>query len=127
MKWINYTNYNGDDLGISAEDLLKALSDFFLQSGFDIQYMQFSEMNQQSLEDLKEAIERALRDGNMFDQSQAEQMPQQIRADVAGAVRSAGEPAGAEAGRGRLHQLSMRAGGEAKEADAARREVRDHR
>ena len=79
MKWINYTKYNGDDLGISSEDLLKALSEFFLQSGFYTQYMQFSEMNQQSLEDLKEAIERALREGSMFDQSQAGQMAEQIR------------------------------------------------
>ena len=50
MKWINYTRYDGDDLGISAEDLLKALSEFFLQSGFNTQYMQFSEFNQHSLE-----------------------------------------------------------------------------
>ena len=45
MKWINYTSYTGEDFGIDAEDLLKALSDFFLQSGFDTQYMQFGEMN----------------------------------------------------------------------------------
>jgi Ca-activated chloride channel family protein len=79
VKWINYTRYDGDDLGISAEDLLKALSEFFLQSGFNTQYLQFSEMNQQSLEDLKEAIERALREGNMFDQSRAGKMAEQIQ------------------------------------------------
>ena len=79
VKWINYTKYTGDDLGISSEDLLKALSEFFLQSGFNSQYMQFSEMNRQSMEDLKEAIERALREGSLFDQSQAGQMAEQIR------------------------------------------------
>ncbi len=79
VKWINYTKYTGDDLGISSEDLLKALSEFFLQSGFNSQYMQFSEMNRQSMEDLKEAIARALREGSLFDQSQAGQMAEQIR------------------------------------------------
>ena len=34
MKSIRYSRYTGDDFGLSAEDLLKALSDFFLQSGF---------------------------------------------------------------------------------------------
>lgn len=79
MKWVSYTKYTGDDLGITSEDLLKALSEFFLQSGFGSQDMQFSEMSQQSMEDLKEAIERALRDGSMFDQSQAGQMAEQIQ------------------------------------------------
>jgi Ca-activated chloride channel family protein len=45
MKWIRYSRYTGDDFGLSAEDLLKALSDFFLQSGFQNQYMGFSEWN----------------------------------------------------------------------------------
>ena len=79
MKWVSYTKYTGDDLGVTSEDLLKALSEFFLQSGFGSQDMQFSEMSQQSMEDLKEAIERALRDGSMFDQSQAGQMAEQIQ------------------------------------------------
>ena len=34
-KWVNYGKYTADDLSIDAEDLLKALSDFFLQSGFN--------------------------------------------------------------------------------------------
>ena len=78
MKWINYSRYTGDDFGISAEDLLKALSEFFLQSGFESQYMRFNELNQQTLEDLKEAIERALREGSLFDSEQAEAMQQQL-------------------------------------------------
>ncbi len=78
MKWINYSRYTGDDLGITSEDLIKALSEFFLQSGFSNQYMQFNEMNQQSLEDLKEAIERALREGSLFDERQAQQMADQL-------------------------------------------------
>ncbi len=78
MKRISYTKYNGDDLGIGAEDLLKALSDFFLESGFHTQYMGFSEWNEHTLEQLKEAIQRALERGEMFDNDRAEQIRQQL-------------------------------------------------
>ena len=47
MKWIDYTKFNEEDLGIELEDLLSALADLFLRSGFDDPYMQFSEMNHQ--------------------------------------------------------------------------------
>ena len=57
MKWIRYSKYTGEDLGIGAEELLKALSDFLLESGFNTQYMPFSEWNQHTLEDLKKAGE----------------------------------------------------------------------
>jgi Ca-activated chloride channel homolog len=79
MKWINYSKYTGDDFGLSAEDLLKALSDFFLQSGFQNQYMGFSEWNQHTLEDLKNAIQRALEQGKLFDPSQAERIQESLQ------------------------------------------------
>ena len=60
---IKYSRYSGEDLGIDAEDLLQALSDFLLESGFNTQYMQFSEFNEHTLEDLKNAIQRALEQG----------------------------------------------------------------
>lgn len=75
---VKYSRYTGDDLGISAEDLLKALADFFLESGFDSQYMQFSEMNQHSLEDLKRAIQQALERGEAFDPGEAERIRQAL-------------------------------------------------
>jgi Ca-activated chloride channel family protein len=78
VKWINYSRYTGDDFGISAEDLLQALSEFFLQSGFESQYMRFSELNEQTMQALKDAIERALREGRLFDPEQAEAMQQQL-------------------------------------------------
>jgi len=78
MKSIRYSRYTGDDFGLTAEDLLKALSDFFLQSGFDNPYMQFSEFNSHTLEDLKQALERALQQGEMFDPERAEQIRQQL-------------------------------------------------
>ncbi len=78
MKWIHYSRYTGDDFGLDAEDLLKALSDFFLQSGFQNQYMGFSEWNQHSLEDLKDAIQRALEQGEMFDAEKAQRIQQAL-------------------------------------------------
>src|SRR5712692_5564889 len=38
MKWIKYSRYTGEDFGVDADDLLKALSDFLLQSGFHNPY-----------------------------------------------------------------------------------------
>ncbi len=71
---IKYSRYTGDDYGLSAEDLMKALSDFFLESGFNNSYMQMSEWNQHTLEDLKQAILQALEQGDAFDADQAERI-----------------------------------------------------
>src|SRR5215472_13375647 len=78
MKSVRYSRYTGEDFGLSAEDLLKALADFFLESGFQNPYMQFSEMGQRSLEDLKRALEQALERGEFFDPERAEQIRQQL-------------------------------------------------
>jgi Ca-activated chloride channel family protein len=74
MKSIRYSKYTGDDLGLSPEDLMKALSDFFLESGFQNQFYGFSEMNQHSLEDLKRALQHALEQSDLFDPEQAERI-----------------------------------------------------
>ena len=78
MRSVRYSRYTGDDFGLTAEDLMQALSDFFLQSGFDNPYMQFSEWNQHTLEDLKRAIEQALERGEFFDQERAQQIRQKL-------------------------------------------------
>jgi Ca-activated chloride channel family protein len=78
MKWIHYSKYTGDDFGISAEDLMKALADFFLESGFQSQYMGFSEWNQHTLEELKQAIQRALEQGEAFDGEQRDRIQQAL-------------------------------------------------
>src|SRR5215469_3161153 len=78
MKSVRYSRYTGEDFGLTAEDLMQALSDFFLQSGFDNPYMQFSEWNEHTLEDLKRALEQALERGEMFDQERAEQIRQKL-------------------------------------------------
>jgi len=76
---IKYSRYTGEDFGIDANDLLQALSDFLLESGFNTQYMPFSEWNQHSLEDLKKAIEQALQDGRLFNDQQMEEMMQRLQ------------------------------------------------
>jgi Ca-activated chloride channel homolog len=80
MRWIKYSRYTGEDLGIGTEDLLKTLADFFLESGFNqSRYMQFSEMNQHTLEDLKKAIQKALEEGELFNQEQLEEMMERLQ------------------------------------------------
>lgn len=78
MKSVRYTKFTGEDFGLSAEDLMRALSDFFLNSGFDDPYMQFNEMNENSLEDLKRAIEEALLRGDFIDPEKAQQIQEAL-------------------------------------------------
>ncbi|HLY16681.1 MAG TPA: hypothetical protein VKR61_05630 [Bryobacteraceae bacterium] len=76
---IKYSKYTGEDFGISAEDLLQALSDFLLQSGFNTQYMPFSEWNEHTLEDLKQAIQQALERGDLFDNQQMQELMERLQ------------------------------------------------
>ena len=76
---IHYSRYTGEDLGLSAEDLMQALADFFLQSGFEAQNMRFGEWNQHTLEELKQALQQALEFGDAFDPERAEQIRQQLQ------------------------------------------------
>ena len=79
MKAVRYSRYTGEDLGIDAQELLKALSDFLLQSGFNSQYMPFSEWNEHTLEDLKNAIQRALEQGELFDNDALQEMMERLQ------------------------------------------------
>jgi len=79
MKAIRYSRYTGEDLGIDAEDLLKALADFLLGSGFNNPYMPFNELNEHTLEELKNAIQRALDQGNLFDNDALQEMMERIQ------------------------------------------------
>src|SRR5215469_3568585 len=79
MKRVRYTKFTGDlasEMGI--EDLLKALSDFLLDSGFRDPYMRFQEMDH-SLDDLREALRRLLESGEMFDDRIREQVEQAMQ------------------------------------------------
>jgi Ca-activated chloride channel family protein len=78
MKWVRYSRYTGEDMGIGAEDLLQALSDFLLESGFNSQDSEFSEWNQHTLEDLKRAIQQALESGQLFDEESLQEMMRRL-------------------------------------------------
>ncbi len=78
MRRISYTKFSEEDLGIEMDDLLRALSDFLLQSGYQNPYMQFTEFDEHTLENLKEAIERALTSGELFDPEQLQEMRQRL-------------------------------------------------
>jgi Ca-activated chloride channel family protein len=77
MKRVRYSKYVPDPAGeMSMEDLLSALSDYLLQSGFQ-NYM-FYEMPEgdQSLDALRRAIEQALMDSDLFDEELRERLQQ---------------------------------------------------
>ncbi len=79
MKFTTYSRYTGDDLGLSAEDLLQALADFLLRSGFDQQYMHFHEMGEQTLDDLKQAIQEALESGSLFNDENMRELMERLQ------------------------------------------------
>ena len=77
MKRIRYSKYVPDPAGeMSMEDLLSALSDYLLQSGFQ-NYM-FDDMldGEQTLDDLRHAIEQALLEGDLLDEEMRERLRQ---------------------------------------------------
>ncbi|HEV2397514.1 MAG TPA: VWA domain-containing protein [Candidatus Sulfotelmatobacter sp.] len=77
MKRIRYSKYVPDPAGeMSMEDLLSALSDYLLQSGFQESMWYEMPQGDQTLEELKRAIEEALMNGEMFDENLREQIEQ---------------------------------------------------
>jgi Ca-activated chloride channel homolog len=66
MKVIRYGKYVGEPAdAVDLDELVKRMGDFFLQSGFESQFYGVSEMdNQRSMEALKDAILRALQEGD---------------------------------------------------------------
>jgi Ca-activated chloride channel family protein len=68
MKFIKYGKYIGEPAdAIDLEELVKKLGNFFLQSGFESQFYGVSEMDpEKSMEALKDAILRALQEGDLM-------------------------------------------------------------
>src|SRR2546429_3817123 len=68
MKFIKYGKYTGEPAdAIDLEELVKRLGNFFLQSGFESQFYGVSQMDpERSMEALREAILRALQEGDLF-------------------------------------------------------------
>jgi len=75
MKRVRYTKYVPDPAGeMSMEDLLSALSDYLLQSGFQSDMWYEMPEGERTLDDLKRAIEQALMDSDQFDEEMRERM-----------------------------------------------------
>ena len=69
MKRVRYTKYTGDLASeMEMDDLLKALSDYLLDSGYRDPFTRFSDL-EQTMDDLKEALRRALEAGDLFDEN----------------------------------------------------------
>ena len=68
MKFVRYGKYVGEPAdAVDLEELVRRLGDFFLQSGFDSQYYGVDEMDRESsIEALREAILRALQEGDLM-------------------------------------------------------------
>jgi len=77
MKRIRYSKYVPDPVGeMSMEDLLSALSDFLLQSGFqNYMYDDFGD-GEQTLDDLRRAMEQALLDSDLLDEQMRQRLQQ---------------------------------------------------
>src|SRR5947199_10221123 len=68
MKYTKYSKYVADLADeMSMEDLLNALSDYLLESGFQNQYMYFQQMDEHTLDALRQAIQQALEMGAFLD------------------------------------------------------------
>jgi uncharacterized protein with von Willebrand factor type A (vWA) domain len=79
MKRVRYTKFTGDlSSSFGLEDLMQALSDFLLDSGFYDPYSsRFQEFNgDQTMENLREAIRQALESGDLFDEEAQEKFNQ---------------------------------------------------
>jgi Ca-activated chloride channel family protein len=82
MRRIRYTKYVPDPAGeMSLEDLLGALSDYLLQSGFQ-DYLSYYDLpnGEQTLDDLRRAIEQALLQSDLLNDDLREQL-QQMQAE----------------------------------------------
>ena len=77
MKRIRYSKYVPDPAGeMSMEDLLSALSDYLLQSGYQ-NYMYYDlPEGERTLDDLRRAIEQALLEGKLLDEEMRERLQQ---------------------------------------------------
>ncbi|HZQ45051.1 MAG TPA: VWA domain-containing protein [Acidobacteriaceae bacterium] len=85
MKLTRYTKFTGDlSTSFDLEDLMEALSDFFLDSGFDDPWSQFPNASD-SMEDLRDAIRQALDSGELLDedaQQKYEELPEEGKQEL---------------------------------------------
>jgi Ca-activated chloride channel family protein len=74
MKRVRYTKFTGDlSSSFGLEDLMQALSDFLLDSGFSDPMSRFQEFDgDQTMNNLREAVRQALDSGEIFDEEAQE-------------------------------------------------------
>jgi Ca-activated chloride channel homolog len=76
MKRVRYTKFTGDLASeIDLEDLLKALSDYLLDSGYYDPFTPFRDLDH-TLDDLREALRRILEQGDFLDESMRRRIQQ---------------------------------------------------
>src|ERR1044071_4287869 len=81
MKYTKYSKYIADLADeMSMEDLLSALSDYMLESGFQSDSMYFQQMDEHSLDALRQAIQQALEMGDFMSDEMRERL-EQMQAD----------------------------------------------
>jgi Ca-activated chloride channel family protein len=68
VKYVRYSKYTGEPADdVDLDELVNRLSDFLLQSGFESQFYGISEMDPaQTMEQLRQAILRALEEGDLL-------------------------------------------------------------
>jgi Ca-activated chloride channel family protein len=77
MKRIRYSKYVPDPAGdMSMEELLSALSNYFLQSGFNDNFWHELPEGGQTLDELRRALEQALLNGELFDEEMRDRLQQ---------------------------------------------------
>jgi Ca-activated chloride channel family protein len=73
MKLTRYSKFTGDlSSSVDLEDLMQALSDFLLDSGYEDPFSPYQNMDD-SMESLREAIRQALESGELLDDDAQEQ------------------------------------------------------
>ncbi|GGH16780.1 vWA domain-containing protein [Silvibacterium dinghuense] len=76
MKRVRYSKFTGDLASeIDMEDLLKALSDYMLDSGFSNPFQPYQDL-EHTLDDLREALRQALLSGELFDEPMQQKIEQ---------------------------------------------------
>ena len=81
MKYVRYSKFTGDAADdVDLQELIKRLGDFFLQSGFDSPYYRVSEIDpEQTMEALRQAILRALAEGDLLPEDLLDQLTSRKR------------------------------------------------
>ena len=86
MKLTRYTKFTGDlSTSFDLEDLMQALSDFLLDSGFQDPFSPFDNDGEQTMDNLRDAIRQQLDSGELLDedsQEKYEELPEEGKEEL---------------------------------------------